>query len=55
MVVPDPIRQHKIFDSVPEDVFEEIWSTAQIAPFAPGEVIVPAGQPFTFFGVVLEG
>ena len=55
MVVPDPIRQHKIFDSVPEDIYLEIQSRAQIAPFAPGEVIVPADQPFTFFGVVLDG
>ena len=55
MVIPDPIRQYKIFATVPEEIFQEIYSRAQVAPYAPGEVIVPAGQPFTFFGVVLEG
>ena len=55
MAISDPIKQHRIFDSVPEDVFEEIQSRAQIAPYAPGEVVVSAGQPFTFFGVVLDG
>jgi acetate kinase len=55
MLVPDLLKQHRIFDSVPADVLEEIRARAQIAPYAPGEVVVSAGQPFTFFGVVLDG
>ena len=55
MVIPDPIRKFEIFASIPEEIFQEIYTKAQVAPFAPGEVIVPAGQPFTFFGIVLKG
>ncbi|MFN2186755.1 MAG: cyclic nucleotide-binding domain-containing protein, partial [Anaerolineae bacterium] len=55
MVVSDILKQQEIFASAPENILDEIQARAQIGPYAPGEVIVPAEQPFTFFGVILEG
>jgi acetate kinase len=55
MVVSDILKQFDIFATVPENILGEIEASAQIGPYAPGEVIVPAEQPFTFFGVILEG
>jgi acetate kinase len=55
MVTRDLLTQYKIFDKVPQEIAAAIQEQAEIAPFAPGEVIVPIGQPFTFFGVILEG
>ena len=55
MAIRELLSQQRIFDSAPEEIYQEIQAVGQIAPYAPGEVIVSAGQPFTFFGVVLEG
>jgi len=55
MLRPDLLTQHRIFDSLPEQIVKAIQEQAEIAPYAPGEVIVPFGQPFTFFGIVLSG
>jgi acetate kinase len=55
MVTAELLAEYEIFDNLPKKIADEIQDQAQIAPFAPGEVIVPAGQPFTFFGVLLEG
>lgn len=55
MVTTELLAQYEIFDNVPEKIAQAILEQAAIAPYAPGEVIVPFGQPFTFFGVLLEG
>jgi acetate kinase len=55
MVTPELLSQYKIFDTLPAPIAQAIVAKAEIAPYAPGEVIVPLGQPFTFFGVLLEG
>ncbi len=55
MVSLDLLQRYRIFDSAPAEVARAIQAESQIAPYAPGEVVVPAGQPFTFFGVILEG
>ncbi len=55
MVTLDELKQLDIFDTVPEDLLAEIRAEAQVAPYAPGEVLVSVDQPFTFFGVILEG
>jgi acetate kinase len=55
MVARDLLKRYKIFDSMPDETARTIQEGAQIAPYAPGEVIVSVGQPFTFFGLVLEG
>jgi signal-transduction protein with cAMP-binding, CBS, and nucleotidyltransferase domain len=55
MVTAELLAQHRIFDNLSEKMSKAIQEQAEIAPYAPGEVIVPAGQPFTFFGVLLEG
>jgi acetate kinase len=55
MVTEELLGKHEIFRNLPEAIAEAILDRAEIAPYAPGEVIVPAGQPFTFFGVILEG
>ena len=49
------LAQYEIFDNLPDKIRQAILERAAIAPYAPGEVIVPAGQPFTFFGILLEG
>jgi CRP-like cAMP-binding protein len=55
MVARELIKRFRIFDSIPDEIAGAIQERAQIAPYAPGEVVVPVGQPFTFFGLVLEG
>ena len=55
MTVQSLLEQHEIFDDVPPNLLIDIQESAQIAPYAPGEVIIPAGQPFTFFGLILDG
>jgi acetate kinase len=55
MVSKNYLKRIKVFDTAPADIIAAIQARAQVAPYAPGEVIVPADQPFTFFGVVLEG
>ncbi len=55
MVSAELLARYRIFDNLPVKIATAIQDQAQIAPYAPGEVIVPAGQPFTFFGVLLEG
>jgi acetate kinase len=55
MVTLELLRQWEVFDSLPEKFRPEFLEKAEIAPFAPGEVIITAGQPFTFFGVLIDG
>jgi acetate kinase len=55
MIAAESLAQYSIFDGAPEEIVRAIQEQAQIAPYAPGEVIVPFGQPFTFFGIILEG
>jgi acetate kinase len=55
MVTRELLSQYEIFDALPEQIAQAIAEKAEMAPYAPGEVIVPFGQPFTFFGVILEG
>jgi acetate kinase len=55
MITRDLYRGIRIFDTVPKGIARALQDESQIAPYAPGEVVVPIGQPFTFFGVVLEG
>jgi acetate kinase len=55
MVTSELLREWEAFASLPARVAEEIQEQAEIAPYAPGEVVVSAGQPFTFFGLILEG
>jgi len=55
MVTQELVRQFDIFQSAPDEIIQAIVERSEIAPCAPGEVIVPIGQPFTFFGLLLEG
>ena len=55
MITLELIGQIEILQKLPEDLARELLEKATVAPYAPGEIIVPAGQPFTFFGVLLEG
>lgn len=55
MVTAELLRRWEVFESLPEKFRPEFVDKAEIAPFAPGEVIITAGQPFTFFGLLLEG
>ncbi len=55
MVARELLNEYEIFDNVPDKVAEAILEQAEIAPYAPGEVVVSRGQPFTFFGLILEG
>ncbi len=55
MITPELLAKYEVFGNIPDRIAQEIQDKAEIAPYAPGEVIVPGGQPFTFFGVILEG
>jgi acetate kinase len=55
MITLELLTRFAVFDNLPEKIAQAIEKEAEIAPFAPGELIVPVGQPFTFFGVVVEG
>ncbi|MGD8463282.1 MAG: acetate/propionate family kinase [Anaerolineae bacterium] len=55
MVTRELLKKFSIFADLPEQILQEILQSAEMAPYAPGEVIVPFGQPFTFFGLLVEG
>lgn len=55
MVPAELVARCKIFRSASDEIVQAIQAEGETAPFAPGEVIIPFGQPFTFFGVLLEG
>jgi acetate kinase len=55
MVTTKLLAQWELFQGLPDHIAQAIQERAEIAPYAPGEVIVSAGQPFTFFGFLLEG
>lgn len=55
MVTRELLARYSIFGNLPDHIGVAIVEQAEIAPYAPGEVVVSKGQPFTFFGVVLEG
>ncbi len=55
MVTRETLSRYDLFESAPREILDAIQEQAQVAPYAPGEVIVPVGQPFTFFGVFLSG
>lgn len=55
MVPPELLDRFEIFANMPPELRAAVQEQAEIAPYAPGEVIVPFGQPFTFFAVLLEG
>jgi acetate kinase len=55
MVTRELLAQYDVFGNLPDKVARAIQEQAEIAPYAPGEVVVSKGQPFTFFGVILEG
>lgn len=55
MIAREMLDRYAVFATAPEWISEAIQERAEIAPYAPGEVIVPFGQPFTFFGVLMEG
>jgi acetate kinase len=49
------LRSMRLFQSLPDDLLDEIINSSEIAGFAPDEVIIPFGPPVTFLGVVLDG
>ena len=55
MITLEQLRRYSLFDTAPEEIAVQIVAQSEEAPYAPGEVIVPFDQPFTFFGLVLEG
>lgn len=40
---------------MPEEIAAAAQEEAQIAPYAPGEVVIGFDEPFTFFGFILDG
>jgi acetate kinase len=55
MVTLEDLLRVPIFQTAPDEILLEIAGAAVQATYAPGEVVLPFGQPFTFFGVVLSG
>ena len=55
MIPRELLARYEIFAHMPEEIAAAAQEQGQIAPYAPGEVIVPFDQPFTFFGLLLEG
>jgi acetate kinase len=55
MVTSELLAGWEVFAALPEKMAQAIQEQAEIAPYAPGEVVVSAGQPFTLFGLILEG
>jgi acetate kinase len=55
MVTAELLAEWEIFSTVPDKIFQAIEEQGELAPYAPGEVVISAGQPFTFFGLLLEG
>jgi acetate kinase len=55
MIERELLAQFRVFDNLTQEIAAAIQQQGAIAPYAPGEVIVPFGQPFTFFGILVEG
>jgi acetate kinase len=55
VITLEQLRRYALFDTAPEEIAVQIVSQSEEAPYAPGEVMIPFGQPFTFFGLLLEG
>jgi len=55
MVMSELLAELEIFGTLPDKISQAVEEQAEIAPYAPGEVVVPAEQPVTFFGLLLEG
>ena len=52
MVMSELLSELEIFRTLPDKISQAVEEQAEIAPYAPGEVVVTAGQPFTFFGLM---
>jgi acetate kinase len=55
MITLEQLRRYALFDSAPDEIAVDVVAQSEEAVYAPGEVIIAFGQPFTFFGLVLEG
>jgi acetate kinase len=55
MIPRELLNRYSIFAEMPEEIMAAALEEGQVAPYAPGEVIVPFEQPFTFFGLLLDG
>lgn len=55
MTSVEELKELSILHTAPEAILVAIAEEAVEARTAPGEVIIAFGQPFTFFGIVLEG
>ena len=55
MVPRELFRQYKLFSRMPEEIAAAAQDEAQIALYAPGEVVIGFDEPFTFFGLILDG
>jgi len=55
MITPEELKQFSIFNTAPESVLMALAEEAVEVPYAPGELVQTFGQPFTFFGLVLDG
>ncbi|MBN1661852.1 MAG: acetate/propionate family kinase [Anaerolineae bacterium] len=54
-MVTKELARWDMFDNLPPKIADAIREQGEIAPYAPGEVIISVGEPFTFFGVIIEG
>jgi hypothetical protein len=55
MITLEELKRYALFGTVPEEIAVQVVAQSEEARYAPGELIIPFGQPFTFFGLVLEG
>ena len=55
MITIEQLRRYALFDTAPDEIAADVVAQSEEAVYAPGEVIIAFGQPFTFFGLILEG
>ena len=55
MISSDLINGIELIKSAPQKIKDAIKKEAEIAAYGSNEIIIPAGQPVTFLGIILEG
>lgn len=55
MITLEELSRIQILQHAPDPILTAIAEESVQATYAPGEVVLPFGQPFTFFGIVLSG
>ena len=55
MISSDVINEIELIKNAPQKIKEAIEKEGEIASYGLNEIVIPAGQPVTFLGIILDG